>query len=89
MVQTLARTTPRVNPAVVVATGATEIRGVFPADQIPGILIAYMDGIRIPFAIATGAVGVAFAVSGIVCVQIYGIEAKKPVSGGSDPSGGF
>lgn len=43
---------PGVNPALVISTGATELRKVFPADQIPGILDAYMQGLRVPFAIA-------------------------------------
>lgn len=71
MVQTLSRTAPDVNPAAVIATGATEIRDVFPADQVPGILIAYMDGIRIPFAIATGAAGAAFILSCIVGFKLF------------------
>lgn len=89
MVQTLARTAPDVDPTVVAATGATQIRGVFPSDQIPGILIAYMDGIRVPFAIATGAAGIAFLASGIVCVQVYCIEARKAIRDGSGLSDGF
>ncbi len=63
LISVLPTTAPLVNPLSVVATGATEIRNVFPADQVPGILLAYMDGIKVSFAIAVGAVGAAFVVS--------------------------
>lgn len=56
-------TAPGVDPAAVVATGATQIRAVFTADQVPGIVKAYMAGIKVALAIAIGATGVAFLVS--------------------------
>lgn len=59
----LRSSTPDVDVATVIATGATEIRNVFPADQVPGIVIAYMEGLRVTFAIAATAVGLAFVVS--------------------------
>ncbi|CAH0051604.1 unnamed protein product [Clonostachys solani] len=52
-----------VDVGTVIATGATEIRHAFPADQVPGIVIAYMEGLRVTFAIAATAVGLAFVVS--------------------------
>ncbi len=82
MVHTLAQTAPNVDPAAVIATGATEIRDVFAADQVPGIVIAYMDGIRIPFAIATGAAGAAFVLSCIVGWKVSCPGARKAVRGG-------
>lgn len=54
---------PGVDPAMVVLTGATEIRNVFPPDKVPGILVAYMAGIKVPFAITIAGVGVAFIAS--------------------------
>jgi hypothetical protein len=45
-------TAPGVNPALVVATGATDLRKVFSAHDLPGILVAYLDGLRVAFAIA-------------------------------------
>jgi hypothetical protein len=45
-------TAPGVNPALVVATGATDLRKVFSAHDLPGIIAAYLDGLRISFAIA-------------------------------------
>ncbi|KAK4142509.1 major facilitator superfamily domain-containing protein [Dichotomopilus funicola] len=63
MVLRLPTSAPGVNPLVVLGTGATQIRQVFPAEVVPGILVAYMAGIKVAFAIALGAVGVAFVVS--------------------------
>lgn len=54
---------PGVDPLILLATGATQIRAVFPAEQIPGILVAYMAGIKTAMAICVGAVGAAFVVS--------------------------
>jgi hypothetical protein len=47
----------------IIGTGATAIRHVFPADQIPGILVAYMAGLKTTFAISVAGVGIAFVVS--------------------------
>lgn len=47
---------------MVLATGATQIRTAFQADQIPGILVAYMAGIKVSLAIAIAFVGVASVV---------------------------
>ena len=48
---------PSVSPALVVATGATELRDVFSAEQIPGIVRAYMDGLKLSFVLAVVLVG--------------------------------
>ena len=55
-------TAPGVNPALVVATGATQLREVF-GDHIDGILIAYMDGLKISFALAVALAGVSAPVA--------------------------
>ncbi|OCK73020.1 MFS general substrate transporter [Lepidopterella palustris CBS 459.81] len=66
LVSSLATNAPGVNPLLVVATGASEIRSVFPSNQIPGIVLAYMDGIKASFAVGVGMAGVAFVISFIV-----------------------
>jgi hypothetical protein len=48
-----------IDPALLIGTGATEIRHVFSAAQIPGIIAAYMAGIKVVFAITIGATGFA------------------------------
>lgn len=65
LVQKLPQTAPNVNPVLAVATGATDLRRVFSADQISGILEAYMDGLKVAYLIgivlASVSVVVAFA----------------------------
>lgn len=52
MLKEVAKRVPEVDPGLVVATGASELRKVFTAEELPGILDAYMEGLRVPFAIA-------------------------------------
>lgn len=63
MINTLPRNAPSVDAAEVVATGATELRSVFAADVIPGILRSYLSGLHAAFAIAIVAAGIATIVS--------------------------
>jgi len=51
LVSSLPSVAPNVDPARVLATGATELRNVFTSEEVAGILIAYIDGLRVPFAI--------------------------------------
>ncbi|KAL2269654.1 hypothetical protein VTJ83DRAFT_1838 [Remersonia thermophila] len=53
---------PGVDPLALLSTGATQIRDVFPADLVPGILVAYMAGIKLAMALAVAAAGAACAV---------------------------
>lgn len=62
LVRDLPSRVPGVDPASVVKTGATDLRNVFSADQIPGILVAYMSGLKIAFAIGLTSTGVAFII---------------------------
>lgn len=48
----LARTAPEIDPHMVVATGATQIRHAFTPDQVPLVVLAYMEGIKVTLAIA-------------------------------------
>ena len=51
-------TAPTVDPALVIATGATQLRHVFSEEQIAGILVAYMDGLKLTFALVIALAGV-------------------------------
>ena len=62
LVKVLRHSAPGVDPSAVVNTGATDLRTVFSADQIPGILVAYMSGLKIAFAIGLASTGVAFVI---------------------------
>ena len=54
---------PGLSPALVVATGATELRSVFSADQVPGIVRAYMDGLKLTFVLALALTGVTLPIA--------------------------
>ena len=54
---------PSVNPQLLIATGATQLRSVFSAEQMVGIFEAYMDGLHAAFAIGIATTGLATLVS--------------------------
>ncbi|KAI1191978.1 major facilitator superfamily domain-containing protein [Nemania serpens] len=60
---TLPESAPGVDPNLVVATGALALRSTFSAEQLPGVLQAYMAGIKTAFAIALAACGASAIVS--------------------------
>ncbi|KAJ5761825.1 uncharacterized protein N7511_005207 [Penicillium nucicola] len=59
----LTATAPNINSALVVATGASELRDVFTAEQMTAILPAYMTGLKVAYAISLAAAGIAFCFS--------------------------
>lgn len=63
LVQKLPDTAPHVNPQLVAAVGATDLRKVFSPEDIPGILLAYMDGLKTAFILAIALGGVSVIVS--------------------------
>lgn len=50
---------PGVDPITVINTGATDIRNVFPANFVPGIIQAYLYSLRAVFAVVIAYAGVA------------------------------
>lgn len=60
LVKKLPITAPNVEPGAVLAAGATQLRTIFPPEQIQGILEAYVSGLRVVFALSTGLVGISF-----------------------------
>ena len=62
LVKDLPTRVPGLDPASVVSTGATDLRIVFSADQVPGIMVSYMSGLKIAFAIGLASTGVAFII---------------------------
>lgn len=63
LIATLPITAPGVDPALVIATGASELHNVFGPDVLPGVLQAYMVGLKAAFAVAIGFCGAAFVCS--------------------------
>ncbi|KAJ4419205.1 hypothetical protein N0V82_005112 [Gnomoniopsis sp. IMI 355080] len=68
---------PGVDPSVVIATGASELRGVFSAAELPGVLQAYMVGIKGSFAVA-------LAFAGVACLCSLAIPMRKLPTHGKD-----
>jgi MFS transporter, DHA2 family, glioxin efflux transporter len=66
LVAKLPQTAPTIDPALVIATGATELRHVFTAEELPGIMLAYMHGIRAIFAVGIGLAGAAFLCTALI-----------------------
>lgn len=62
MIYTLPNSAPDVDPASVVTTGATLIWAAFPADQVHGIIVAYMAGIKVALGISIGGAGLGLAI---------------------------
>lgn len=83
LISTLSSTAPGVNPALVLVTGATEIRDVFTPAQVPGIVAAYMQGLKTVFAICTGTFGAAFLVSLCSSWKRLHLEELEKAAGGA------
>jgi hypothetical protein len=66
MLAKLAVSAPGVDGARLIATGASELRTVFPPEQIPGIIAAYMQGIKAAFTLSIGFCGIAFLATLVV-----------------------
>lgn len=79
----LASTAPNVDPALVLATGATDIRRVFSGAELDGVIRAYAWGIKVAFAIVIGASGVSAIFS--LCTRWDNINKKKEQPKGSKP----
>jgi len=73
LINRLAVTAPSVDPSQVIATGATDLHSVFSSDVLPGILRAYMDGLKGTYGLATGALTLASVLS--VFVEWTSIKA--------------
>lgn len=63
VISALATSAPSVDPKALIATGAAELLQVFSPDQIPGILVAYMTGLKAAFAVAIGMAVISFLLS--------------------------
>jgi hypothetical protein len=63
LIKSLAIHAPRIDPAKVIATGSTALRATFSAEQLPGILTAYMEALRIQFILVIALAGCATLVS--------------------------
>jgi MFS family permease len=60
LLRRIAETAPGLSPSLVVSVGAANLRNTFPLEALPGILAAYMDGIKGAFAVATAMLAISF-----------------------------
>ncbi|RDI87335.1 hypothetical protein Vi05172_g2832 [Venturia inaequalis] len=84
LIQTVPLVVPGVDPKLVVATGATELRKVFDASQLPGIIASYMAGLKDAYALGIALAGVAVVVSVVAIVidwRRLGEHEKKQMGG--------
>ncbi|PKK49097.1 hypothetical protein CI102_8510 [Trichoderma harzianum] len=59
MIRNVLKHAPQVSEAMLVLTGATEIRNRFPVDQQPFVIDGYMAGIKVVFAMCVACTGIA------------------------------
>ena len=75
LLSTLPITAPGVDPLLVLAAGANNLRVNFTETQLPGILAAYMKGLQSAFILSIASGGVAF----IIGVSQPWLHLNKPV----------
>ncbi|KZT52970.1 MFS multidrug transporter-like protein [Calocera cornea HHB12733] len=63
LIASLPSAAPGVDPALVVATGASDLGNVFGEQVLPGIIRAYMDGLKSAYALAIPLMGIAAVLS--------------------------
>jgi MFS transporter, DHA2 family, glioxin efflux transporter len=81
MANTAATTAPSVDSVTLIGTGATEIRIAFSADQLHGVLLAYLAGLRVVWAIAISFSGISFAVTGLArWKRLHGATATGAIA---------
>ena len=81
MISKLAARAPGIDPATVLATGASQIRTAFTAAQVPLVVEAYMTGLKVVFAIAIATFGMAFLFGCGAGMKKLHVEDLKNVGG--------
>ncbi|KAH7069958.1 major facilitator superfamily domain-containing protein [Paraphoma chrysanthemicola] len=81
MLSEVSRRAPDIAPGLVIGTGATQIRRVFTVDQVPNIVLAYMAGIKVTFALVVALTGFACLLSAFVPRKQLNAEALKATGG--------
>ncbi|EON98258.1 putative efflux pump antibiotic resistance protein [Phaeoacremonium minimum UCRPA7] len=81
LIRTAATTAPTVSAAALLGTGATDIHTAFSANQIPGIVLAYLAGLRVVWAITISLAGVSLLVTAAVSwKRLHGVTAGGAVA---------
>ena len=82
MLEKLGSDAPMVNPLLVIATGASEIRQVFSPQLVPGIIESYMAGLKVAFAVLIGGMGMATLATLTCSWKRLDVNAIKEAGGG-------
>ncbi|KAL0254693.1 hypothetical protein SLS55_009216 [Diplodia seriata] len=84
LVRSVPREVPGLNPGLVIATGATELRDVFSDDQIAGVVRAYMDGLKDAYALDIALAGCSVLIALAMLVLDYRkVKKGLPGAGGA------
>ncbi|KAM5444078.1 hypothetical protein MferCBS31731_000595 [Microsporum ferrugineum] len=62
----LPQVAPKVNPALVIKTGASELHKVFSGKDLEGVLVAYGDGLKVTFIVCIALAGASVFVSALI-----------------------
>lgn len=66
LISSLKTNASTIDPMAVIAAGASGLRDRFVAGELPGILVSYVEALRVTFAIAIAAAGLSALTSGAV-----------------------
>ncbi|KAI0808622.1 major facilitator superfamily domain-containing protein [Xylaria sp. FL0064] len=77
LLHALPTTAPRIDPSLVLATGAGQLRSVFTEEQLPGILLAYLQGIRATFILSAVVVAAALLLGFFLPWKKLDLDAVK------------
>ncbi|KAI1163289.1 MFS gliotoxin efflux transporter glia [Nemania serpens] len=69
---------PDVDAARLIATGASELRREFSPSELPGVIVAYMHGLKAVFAVSIGFIGVAFLATLVIPWSRLPTHAEEP-----------
>ncbi|KAI4819857.1 putative major facilitator superfamily transporter [Aureobasidium sp. EXF-8845] len=81
LVKDIIKNAPGVNPAAVISAGATHVREVVSAAELPGVLAAYSNAVTTAFIVPIATSGLAFIVS--LFIEWKSIKGKNIMGGGA------
>ncbi|EGD97674.1 MFS multidrug transporter [Trichophyton tonsurans CBS 112818] len=80
LIKRLPEVAPRVNPGLVIKTGASELHKVFSGKDLEGVLVAYGDGLKVTFIVCIALAGVSvFAAAFIKPLNLNKLQNKNAV----------
>ncbi|KAH7062485.1 major facilitator superfamily domain-containing protein [Macrophomina phaseolina] len=83
LIESVPKEVPGLDPGLVVATGATELRDVFSDAQIDGVIRSYMDGLKDAYALGIALAGMSVLVAVAMVVFDYRKVKKGMPAGGA------